>query len=174
MATDGNLALGASNQINNVAPATLAGGTLSKGDFSEGTSTAVGAGTLTLAADGSTIDFGLGNAGTLAFAIFNPGSFALTIDNWTGTVGEIGNDSTDRLIFAADPSASLANFLFSGYAPGAVAFLLDSGFYEVTPASLTPVPEMNPAVMASLLCAGVGVVFHRRARRAKNRTISSE
>ena len=167
---DGNLALGASNQINDVAPVTLAGGTLSKGDFSEGTSTVVGAGTLTLTADGSTIDFGTGAVGTLAFAIFNPGSYSLTIDNWTGTGGQIGDDSTDRLIFAADPTASLANFLFSGYAPGAIAFLLDGGFYEVTPASLTPVPEMNPAVIASLLCAGVGVVFHRRAARRKKIT----
>ena len=166
---DGNLALGASNQINDIAPVTLAGGTLSKGDFSEGTSTAVGAGTLSLAADGSTIDFGTGTAGTLAFAIFDPGSYSLTIDNWTGTAGEIGNDSTDRLIFATNPSATLANFLFSGYGPGAVALLLDGGFYEVTPASLTPVPEMNPAVLASLVCAGFGVVFHRRAVRAKKK-----
>ena len=170
---DGNLALGASNQINNAAPITLAGGTLSKGDFSEGTSTVAGAGTLTLAADGSTIDFGTGTAGTLAFAIFNPGSYSLTIDNWTGTAGEIGDDSTDRLIFAADPSATLANFLFSGYAPGAIALLLDGGFYEVTPASLTPVPEMNPAMLASLLCAGVGVAFHRRALRARKRQQSA-
>ena len=166
---DGNLALGASNQINNAAPVTLAGGTLSKGDFSEGTSTAVGAGTLSLTADGATIDFGTGTAGTLAFAIFDAGSYSLTIDNWTGTAGAVGNDSTDRLIFASDPSASLANFLFSGYAPGAVALLLDGGFYEVTPASLTPVPEMNPAMVASLLCAGVGVLFHRRKVRAKKR-----
>ena len=166
---NGNLALGASNQINNLAPVTLAGGTLSKGDFSEGTSTAVGAGTLNLTAEGSTIDFGTGTAGTLAFAIFNPGSFSLTIDNWTGNAGEIGDDSTDRLIFATDPTASLANFLFTGYAPGAISLVLDGGYYEVTPASLTPVPEMNPAVMASLLCAGVGIAFHRRAVRAKKR-----
>ena len=165
---DGYLALGASNQINNVAPVTLAGGTLSKGDFSEGTSTAVGAGTLSLAADGSTIDFGTGTAGTLAFAIFDPGSYSLTIDNWTGTAGQIGNDSTDRLVFATDPTSNLANFIFSGYGAGAVALLLDSGFYEVTP-NFTPVPEMNPAVVVSGLCAVCGFLFHRRAVRARAR-----
>ena len=165
----GNLALGASDQINNAAPITLAGGTLSKGDFSEGTSTSAGAGTLTLAADGSRIDFGTGTTGTLAFAIFNPGTYSLLIDNWTGTPGAIGSESTDRLIFASDPSANLANFLFSGYAAGAMAILLDGGFYEVTPTSLTPVPEMNPAFIASMLCVGVAVVFHRRAVRARQR-----
>ena len=166
---DGNLALGASNQINDVASVTLAGGTLSKGDFSEGTSASVGAGTLSLAAEGSHIDFGTGGAGTLAFAIFNPGGYSLIIDNWTGTAGAIGNDSTDRLIFAADPTANLAHFIFSGYGSGAVALLLDSGFYEVTPGSLTPVPEVNPAVLASALCAGIAIAFHRRAVRAQTR-----
>ena len=165
----GNLALGAGDQINNAASITLAGGTLSSGGFDEGSSTAVGAGTLSLTAEGSTIDFGSGAGDTLAFAIFDPSSYSLLIDNWTGTAGEVGNDSTDRLIFAADPTASLANFIFSGYAGGAVALLLDGGFYEVTPASLTPVPEINPACVASLLCAGVGMFVHRRRVRAKSR-----
>ena len=169
VAGDGNLALGASNQINDAASVTLAGGTLSKGDFSEGTSTSVGAGTLSLAAEGSHIDFGTGAAGTLAFAIFNPGSFSLIIDNWTGTAGAIGNDSTDRLIFAADPTANLANFIFSGYGTGAVALLLDGGFYEVTPGSLTPVPEINPAFVASAACVGFALFFHSRAVRARRR-----
>lgn len=166
--SDATLALGATNQINDVAPVILAGGTLSTGGFSEGTSTAVGAGTLSLTADGSHIDFGIGTTGTLSFAIFDPGSLSLFVDNWTGTPGAIGNDGTDRLIFAADPTANLASFIFTGYDPGAIALRLDNGFYEVTP-NFTPVPEMNPAVIASLLCAGVGVAFHRRAVRAKKR-----
>ena len=159
----GNLALGASNQINNAAPVTLAGGTLSKGNFSEGTSSVAGAGALNLAADGSTIDFGAGDAGTLAFAIFNPGAFTLTIDNWTGTPGDIGDDTTDRLVFAADPTANLTNFLFSGYDVGAIALSLGGGFWEVTP--MTPVPEMNPAFAAGALCALAGFVIRRRSRR---------
>lgn len=170
--SDATLALGASNQINNAAAVNLAGGTLSTGGFSEGTSSLTGAGTLSLTADGSHIDFDVGNTGTLAFAIFNPGSFSLTIDNWTGTAGVIGTASTDRLIFAADPTSSLANFIFSGYEAGAVALLLDGGFYEVTP-NFTPVPEINPAFVASMLCAGVGIAFHRRAVRAKKKQADS-
>ena len=168
----GNLVLGASNQINDAAPVTLAGGTLSKGNFSEGSSSVGGAGTLSLAADGSTIDFGTGDAGTLAFAIFNPGAFSLTIDGWTGTPGLIGDDTTDRLIFASDPSANLANFLFSGYGPGAVALLLDGGFYEVTP-NFTPVPEINPAIAAAGVCGAFGFFMRRRARRRNGSSIQS-
>jgi autotransporter-associated beta strand protein len=166
---NGNLALGASNQINDAAPVTLAGGTLSKGDFSEGTSSAVGAGTLSLTVDGSHIDFGTGTPGTLAFAIFNPGSYSLLIDNWTGTPGSIGDATTDRLIFATNPTPNLSSFIFTGYNSGAVAWLLDTGYYEVTPGSLTPVPEMNPALAASTVCAALAVLFHRRFVRAQRR-----
>jgi autotransporter-associated beta strand protein len=167
--SDATLALGAHNQINNAASVTLAGGTLSAGGFSEGSSSAVGAGTLTISGTGSRIDFGTGATSTLAFAIFNPGTNYLTIDNWTGTSGVAGNASTDRLIFAGDPSANLLSFIFTGYQSGAIAILLDNGYYEVTPGALTPVPEINPAALASLLCAGMGVVFHRRAVRRRKR-----
>ncbi|MFL6529311.1 MAG: beta strand repeat-containing protein, partial [Chthoniobacterales bacterium] len=160
-----NLSLGASNQINNAATITLAGGTLFKSDFSEGSASAAGMGSLDLSAD-SHIDFGTGTTGTLAFAIFNPGAFTLTVDNWTGTPSTIGDATTDRLIFGADPNANLLQFVFSGY-DGAVAFDLGNGFFEVTP--LSPVPEINPAVVASLLCAFLGVVLHRRSVRARVR-----
>ena len=162
---DGNLTLGASNQINDAAAVTLGGGTLSAGGFSEGTASSAGAGALNLTAAGSTIDFGTGSIGTLAFAIFNPGSNFLTIDNWTGTPGLIGDGTTDQLIFATDPTPNLGSFYFTGYDPGGVAILLSSGFYEVTP-DFSPVPEMNPAV-ASAFCALFGVLIHRRVVRRK-------
>ena len=162
---DGNLTLGASNQINDAAPVTLGGGTLSTGGFSEGTASSAGAGALNLTAAGSTIDFGTGATGTLAFAIFNPGGNSLTIDNWTGTPGAIGDATTDQLLFATDPTPNLSSFNFTGYQSGGLAFLLSSGFYEVTP-DFSPVPEMNPAV-ASAFCALFGVLIHRRVVRRK-------
>jgi autotransporter-associated beta strand protein len=163
---DGNLTLGASDQINNAAPITLAGGTLSKGDFSEGTSSSAGAGALNLAADGSQIDFGSGTPGTLAFAIFNPDSYSVSVDNWTGTPGAIGSDSTDRLIFASDPSANLDRFFFTGYDPGAVALMLGGGFWEVTP-EFTPVPEINPVFAAAGMCALGVFLVKRKSRRER-------
>ena len=165
---NGNLALGASNQINDAAAMSLAGGRFSKGNYSEGSANGAGLGALNLTAAGSAIDFGAGTPGTLAFAIFNPGTFSLSVDNWTGTAGAIGDATTDRLIFASDPTPYLSSFVFSGYETGGLALLLGSGLYEVTP-NLTPVPEINPAVCASLLCAVLGVFAHRQAVRKRQR-----
>jgi autotransporter-associated beta strand protein len=159
----GNITLGANNQINNAAPVTLAGGTLSTGGFSEGTQSSAGAGALNLTATGSTIDFGTGGTGTLAFSIFNPGSYFLTINNWTGTPGVLGDGTTDQLIFATDPTPNLGSFNFTGYEPGGLAVLLPSGFYEVTPA-LAPVPEMNPTVAAAFVCL-FGLLATKTSRR---------
>jgi autotransporter-associated beta strand protein len=156
----GTLSLGANNQINDMASITLAGGSFSKGNFSEGSATAAGMGSLNLTAD-STIDFGTGTTGTLTFAIFNPGANYLTIDNWTGTPSTIGDATTDRLIFNSDPTTNLLQFLFSGY-EGAVVFDIGGGAFEVTP--LEPVPEINPALLSAIVCGGAIFVARRRAR----------
>ncbi|HEX8077984.1 MAG TPA: autotransporter-associated beta strand repeat-containing protein, partial [Chthoniobacterales bacterium] len=95
----GTLLLGASDQINNSAGVTLAGGTFATGGFSEGASSQAGVGALTLSATGSHLDFGSGTVGVLSFASFSPGANTLTIDNWTGTANSVGSISTDRLIF---------------------------------------------------------------------------
>ncbi len=151
--------LGASNQINNAAPITLAGGKFVNAGFSEGSASAAGMSTLNLTGN-SIIDFGTGPVGTLTFTAFNPLGNSLTINNWTGTENTIGTASTDRLIFGSDPSASLTQFLFTGYT-GAVALNLGNGFYEVTPL-IVPVPEVDPALVVSLFCAGVGIFGGRR------------
>ena len=166
---DGILILGADDQINNAAPVTLAGGTLSTGGFSEGTESSAGAGALNLTAAGSTIDFGTGDTGTLAFAILNPGGYFLTIDNWSGTPGAMGDGTTDQLLFAADPTPYLGSFNFTGYEPGGFAILLSSGFYEVTP-DFTPVPEMNPTVAAALVCL-FGLLAMKKSRNELRRLI---
>jgi autotransporter-associated beta strand protein len=161
----GTVLLGASDQINNTATVTLAGGTFAKGNFSEGAANAPGIGALTLTATGSKIDFGAGSVGVLTFASFAPGSFTLTVDNWTGTANTVGSGATDRLIFASDQNANLSNFYFTGYAPGAVEFLLPGGggYYEVTPAAI---PETSTWITAALGFGAAGFHFIRR-RRAK-------
>ena len=159
----GTVLLGASNQINNTATITLAGGTFAKGNFSEGSATApgIGMGALTLTAAGSQIDFGSGTVGVLNFASFNPGTYALMIANWTGTPNTAGNGSTDRLIFASDQSANLGSFSFSGYGPGAVEFNLGNGYYEIT-----PVPETSTWLAGAFTLGVLGFHLIRRRRKA--------
>ena len=163
----GTLMLGADNQVNNTATITLAGGAFAKGNFSEGTTSAPGVGSLTLTASGSQIDFGSGTVGALTFANFSPGSFSLTIANWTGTLATVGNATTDRLIFASNQSANLGSFSFNGYAPGAMQFDLGNGFYEITPVS--PVPEPSTYIAAALLVVTIGFQQVRRFRRTSKR-----
>lgn len=160
----GTLMLGANDQINNTATITLAGGTFGKGNFSEGTAASPGTGALTLTASGSQIDFGSGTVGILTFAGFTPGSFTLTVSNWTGTLGTVGNGTTDRLIFASSQSANLGSFAFDGYGPGAVEFNLGNGYYEITPVSAVPEPSTYIAALFAL--ATIGFQQVRRFRRA--------
>jgi fibronectin-binding autotransporter adhesin len=160
----GTLLLGATDQVNNTAPMTLAGGTFTKGNFSEGSAATPGVGALTLTASGSTLDFGTGTVGVLTFASFSPDSFTLTIDNWTGTASTAGSGTTDRLIFASEQSANLSSFYFTGFAPGAVEFDLGNGYYEITPAAI---PETSTWVAAGLTL-GVAAVHLGRRRRAKS------
>jgi autotransporter-associated beta strand protein len=150
------LLLGASNQIKNTAPMTLAGGTFAKGNFSEGSISTAGVGALTLTAAGSHLDFGSGTVGALTFAGFTPATFSLTVDNWTGTAATVGGVGTDRLIFNSDQSANLSSFLFAGYAPGALEFNLGGGFFEVV-----PVPETG-LYFPGLLALAVILFHHRR------------
>jgi hypothetical protein len=148
------LLLGANNQIKDAAPITLAGGTFTKGNFSEGSISTAGVGALMLTAAGSHLDFGTGSVGTLTFASFTPGGLALTIDNWTGNAGAAGGPGTDRLIFNSDQSSNLSSFIFTGYT-SAVEFNLGGGFFEVV-----PVPESGTYV--SSLLALTAILFHHR------------
>lgn len=161
----GTVMLGASDQVRNAAAVSLGGGTFAKGNFSEGTASAAGMGALTLTATGSHIDFGTGTVGILSFASFTANARTLTIDNWTGIAGTVGNIGTDRLIFNADQTANLSAFNFTGY-NGAMQFNLGGGFFEVVPA--TPVPEPSTwtaglLVLGTLVYAG----FKRRQRLIK-------
>lgn len=160
----GTLLLGANDQINNTAGITLNGGTFAKGDFNEGGSGAAGAGALTLVGTNSHVDFGTGTTGSLTFASFAPNAFKLTVDNWTGTAGASGNDSTDRLIFTSDPSGDANSFIFTGYTGTVMTFDLGGGFWEVVPASAVPEPS---TWVAAVLALGVIVFFQGRRVAAK-------
>jgi autotransporter-associated beta strand protein len=156
----GTLLLGASNQINDTAPITLAGGTFAKGDFSEGSTSTAGAGALTLSVTGSHLDFGTGTGGTLTFASFSPGSFSLTIDNWRAA-------GTDRLVFDSNQSGNLSHFNFTGYAAGAFEIDLGGGYYEITP--VAPIPEASTYVAGALALGALAYHQRRRFRRRRIR-----
>jgi fibronectin-binding autotransporter adhesin len=164
----GSVVLGANNQINDTAPMILSGGAFAKGNFSEGSTSTAGVGALTLMASGSHIDFGSGTVGVLTFASFTPGTFTLTIDNWTGSGMTIGNSSTDRLIFAADQTANLSSFVFTGYLSENVQFDLGNGFFEVV-----PVPETTTWIAAALAAAVAGLHLVRRRRAPTSRIVST-
>jgi len=93
--------------------------------------------------------------GIITFASFAPGSFTLTIDNWTGTAGIVGNGLTDRLIFVANQGGNLGSFNFTGFAPGAVAFDLGGGYWEIV-----PVPEAETYLSGLIVFALI--LFHHR------------
>ena len=155
----GILLLGANNQINNLASLTLAGGTFARGNFNEGSLSSAGLGALNLAAAGSHLDFGMGTVGILNFMSFAPGSFTLTIDNWTGTAGAVGGPLTDRLIFASNQSGNLSRFDFTGFAAGAVAFDLGGGYWEIV-----PVPEAETYFSGFIVLALI-LLHHRKQIR---------
>lgn len=156
----GTLLFDANNQVNTAAPIALVGGTIAKGNFSQGSASAVGLGALSLTASGSRLDFGSGTVGVLSFASFDPGAYTLIIDNWTGTANTVGSASTDRLIFNASQAGNLNSFAFTGYAPGATQFDLGGGFWEIAP--VTPVPE--PATYVAGFLAFAAIAAHQRRR----------
>jgi fibronectin-binding autotransporter adhesin len=153
----GTLLLGGNDQINDSATMSLGGGTFAKGDFNEGTASAVGVGALTLTAS-SHIDFGTGTVGVLTFASLNASTFTLTIDNWTGNSNTVGSGSTDRLIFNSDQASNLSSFFFTGYGAGGVEFNLGGGYWEVVAA----VPEPSTWIVAALSLAALGYYHVRR------------
>lgn len=168
----GTLLLGASNQISNTKAIELVGGTIAKGNFSEGSASTAGFGALTLS-DDSFINFGTGTVGILTFASLDLTADlnTLTILNWTGTANTVGTAATDRLIFNSSQNATnLANINFAGYANGAAQFSLGSGYYEVVPFSVSPVPE--PSTYAAGLLALGALIWTQRGRlRALRRRV---
>jgi fibronectin-binding autotransporter adhesin len=162
--TGGTLLLGGNNQISSTPPITLAGGTIAKGDFSEGAVNTIGLGALTLTSN-STIDFGLGTVGVLTFASLtlgvDPDLNILTVTNWTGLRGTVGTASTDRLIFRADQTANLPYFSFPDFPgfTGVIQFDVGNGYFEVV-----PVPEPSTWAVGVLALATIGYAVRKKTR----------
>lgn len=165
----GTLLLGGTtttDRVNNAAPITLAGGTITKGaDASEGVAgsstgaaSTTGLGALTLTAN-SRLDFGTGAVGTLVFSSLSEGGNTLAVDNWTGTARTEGvNGTNDRLLFAqAVSAADLASVSFTGFGTGAQQIALTGGYYE-----LVPVPEPATWVSGLGLIVAAGWTLRRR------------
>jgi fibronectin-binding autotransporter adhesin len=136
------------------------GAQVTNGVVTGGMST-VGLGSLTLQSN-STLNFGTLGVGTLTFAGFNPGTFTLTISNWTSSASlaslTSGTDGTDdRLIFAGITPPNTTFITFDGTA---AAFIpLDTGFWEVV-----PVPEPSTWIGAALALGAVVFAQRRRLR----------
>lgn len=154
--TAGTLRLGSATALPTGGPVTLNGGTLDANNQSPML------GALTLAAS-STLLFGNGGVGQdIVFASAAP--------DGGGTLQVAGlNPATDRLIIAADPTASgiLDHIQFSGYPVGAIWV---PGTGEVLPrfASLTvPAPALSSAALALMLTVlgAIGAAGLWRQRR---------
>ncbi|MHA3775382.1 beta strand repeat-containing protein [Verrucomicrobiota bacterium sgz303538] len=151
---------GIGNHINDVAPFTLAGGTLAAGGASEGSESSAGFGILRLTAN-SILDFAeVSGSGLLHFADSHAqtwGSATLSIYNWS---------PDDRLFFGSDntalTSAQLAKVVFysdAGFTPLGSAKFVESGMGEIT-----VVPEPSTSLIGLVGAASLGM--RRRRRRA--------
>lgn len=172
-ATNGVLQLGASNQINDTVAVTLAGGTFSVNGQSEGTATAHGMGTLTLAsATSSAIDFG-NTAGVVSFADSratlagqsqNGGN--LFIYNWNGSsTGSGANQlfigTSGSQLLSSDQLAEIQFVTPSGSATNMTAKQLGSG--ELVPdTTISPTPEPSGLISFLFGIGGLTVLIARR------------
>ena len=151
------LLLGGSNQVADAAAITLSGGTISR---SGGVSETMGGLSLTAA---STIDYGSGGTGTLAFGAYESGStpdFVLTVNNFaTGNLLSLGSDLSSYLSSAAGTSFSNSYFSLNGMSAGGFTSAWDSGSSTF---SITSVPEPSTYLAGGLLLLLMGGSVLRR------------
>lgn len=122
----GTLLLGSSDQVNDAATVTLAGGTIRR---AAGVSESFGA--LVVTTD-STVDFGSGASGTIRFGSFAPTN-RLTIANFS---------EGDRLVFQSDLTTQITNtsfFKFANGAPGNFGWDAQGGTFTVEAAAAVAV-----------------------------------
>jgi len=150
----GALRLDASNQIHDLVPMTLSGGTFNANGFSETLAA------LTVTAD-STIDFGAAGS-ILQFASGAQTSGVLSVLNWEG---DFAGGGADQLRFTTDPGdAFLAAVQFDGYGLGEALSLDMGGWFEIVPKQVQPQEIPEPA-SAILLTSGAAALGVRRRRR---------
>ena len=156
------LLLGESHQVADAAAITLSGGTLSR---SSGVSETMGGLSLTAA---STIDYGSGSTGTLAFGAYESGStpdFVLTVNNFAeGNVLSLDSDLSGYLPVSYEGSAYSSTY-FDINSTGGFTSAWDTNSSTF---SITAVPEPSTYVAGGLLLLLIGGSFCRR-RLAKVR-----
>jgi len=128
------LLLGTSHQVNNSAPITLSGGTITRGS---GVSEIFGNLNLTQA---SFLDFGTGTAGTMTFGTYAPGAL-LTVNNFA---------QVNTLVFGSDLSSTINNSSFFVFTNGGIASYAWNA--DASTFTITAIPE------ASTYLAALGVV----------------
>ena len=156
------LLLGESHQVADAAAITLSGGTLSR---SSGVSDTMGGLSLTAA---STIDYGSGSTGTLAFGAYESGStpdFVLTVNNFAGgNVLSLDSDLSGYLPVSYEGSAYSSTY-FDINSTGGFTSAWDTNSSTF---SITAVPEPSTYLAGGLLLLLMGGSVLRR-RLAKVR-----
>ena len=150
----GTLILGGSNKIGDTTGIAFAGGRLNTAGFSDQL------GALILSSN-STLDFGTSDTVRLIFSSATWTGGVLDVVNWTGAANTTGN-ADQFLVSSAGPvdTAFLSGISFDGFGPGAIAFSVGGGLYEIV-----PVPEPCTVFGAAALIAFVGWRERRRIGR---------
>jgi len=166
--TGGTLLFGSSNQINNSATVTLAGGTISMAGNSEGSSGATGLNTLTLSSN-STFDFGSTGSAVIYFADSSATAWTsgATIDvyNWNGSGSGGGNN---QIFFGSTAngltSTQIGDILFinpDGLTGVFAGQMMNSG--ELV--AMVPAPEPSTYLAGAFLAGLLVIVEYRRRKQ---------
>jgi autotransporter-associated beta strand protein len=172
--TGGTLLMGASNQINNYATVTLAGGTFNSNGFSEGTNTTAGLSTLTLSSN-STISLGASGSSIVSFSNSSGATWSagavVDVEDWNGNATTGGG--ADQVYFGTTngglTTGQLNDIIFvnpAGFAPGNYnASILSSG--EI-------VPRFKPAPEPSTVAAGATLLLLTLTYEIRRRSVKPE
>ncbi|MEI7863854.1 MAG: S8 family serine peptidase [Chthoniobacterales bacterium] len=141
VASGATLLLGTSDQVNNSAPITLSGGTITRGS---GVSEVFGNLNLTQA---SFLDFGTGTAGTLTFGTYAPGAL-LTVNNFA---------QVNTMVFGSDLSSTINSSSFFVFTNGGIASYAWNA--DTSKFTITAIPEASTYLAALCLLALCGAAF---------------
>jgi fibronectin-binding autotransporter adhesin len=162
ISSQGTLRLDASDQIINSARIGLSGGTLALNGVSEGSTSTVGVGALSMAAS-SIID--LASTSLLHFAASGGQTWigTLSVWNWSGSL--TGGGAEQLLFGTSDSSTSLTQAQLNSisfYSGSGTGFLGTGGFSGAGIGEVVPVPEPSTWAAGLLTIAALGYAHRRR------------